>query len=290
MSDNNKDIDKVIDLLANATKSPRGKYSASETYKILEKIIFGKNKRLTLYRTIASAAAVAVICLLGWGIYQTQSVNMITVNTSAETKTVKLPDGTDITINHYSSVQYPEKFSKNIRQVSLTGEAYFEVAQNKEKPFVVKAADICVEVLGTHFNIEAYANDKEIKTTLLEGSVAVYDNENTTRVVLEPHQSAIYDKTNKQLLSQPEANALDEIAWKQGILIFNNIPLREITRQLSNYFGVNITIDNENLAQYKMTARFTHKESLDDILLLLKSAGSFEYTRTNEGIILKYKN
>lgn len=98
---------------------------------------------------------------------------MQTVSAGAAISVITLPDQTKVTLNRYSSLTYPDRFKEDRREVQLQGEAYFEVEKDARHPFVVKADPVEVEVLGTHFNVEAYPGDAEVKTTLLEGSVAV---------------------------------------------------------------------------------------------------------------------
>jgi len=144
-----------------------------------------------------------------------------------------------------------------------------------------------VEVLGTQFNVEAYADNPEIKTTLLEGSVAVY-NDFTPQIILKPNESATYNKEQKKLTHNDNEDAAGEIAWKDGKLIFANIAMEEIARQLSNHFGLTIRIQNPELKTFKMTGSFNSGETLDDILDLLKVAGEFEYRKTEPNILLIY--
>lgn len=271
--------DKILERLIASTRSPRGKYSAAESYKILEKRLFPNRSRILRLRFTAAAAAIALLCVMSWSVCQyMKPVAMCTVSTLANQQQVRLPDGTQVTLNHYSTLTYPEKFKAEVRKVELSGEAYFEVSKDKKHPFIVETAPVNVEVLGTHFNVEAYPNDPDVITTLLEGSVAVSNKQNTYRVILKPNESAIYNKVKGSLVCEAIDNAADDIAWREGKLIFNDLPLQEIARQLSNTFGVNITVSSKTLQDYRLTARFTNGEGLTEILDLLQTAGHFKYT------------
>lgn len=136
--------------------------------------------------------------------------------------------------------------------MTLKGEGYFEVSKSKEHPFIVQAEAVKVRVLGTHFNIEAYPGDPEVKTTLFEGSVAVSTASHPEGIVLRPNESAIYNKKKESLTREAEKNVSEEIAWQNGIFIFNHLPLQEIVRELSNSFGVKIKIENEKLRNYRL--------------------------------------
>ena len=130
-----------------------------------------------------------------------------------------------MTLNHFSSLTYPEKFKGEHREVNLKGEAYFEVTKNRKHSFIVQTESVNVEVLGTHFNVESYPDDPEVKTTLLEGSVAVSNKSNSVRIVLKPNKSAIYNKEKKSMTLEVSDRVAEEIAWRNGELIFTNLPL-----------------------------------------------------------------
>jgi transmembrane sensor len=138
-----------------------------------------------------------------------------------------LPDGSKVWLNAASSITYPVTFASNERRVTITGEAYFEVAKDKSKPFRVSADDVNIEVLGTHFNVNAYKDEGPVKTTLLEGSV----------------------KINKQIMKPGEAymdgkifltNVEQDVAWKNGVFNFNDQNLSQIMLQLSRWYDLEV--------------------------------------------------
>ena len=217
-------------------------------------------------------------------------VPLQTVSTLAETRSITLPDQTEIVLNRYSTLTYPERFRGKDRKVQLQGEAYFEVSKDAAHPFKVKAEAVIVQVLGTHFNIEAYPEDAQVKTTLLEGSVAVsLIGKEEERLVLSPNESAIYNKDKKSLTLHTEKDASEEIAWRNGTLLFKSIPLQEIVRQLSNAFHTDIRIEDADLQNYHMTATFSDGETLEEILSLLCRNQKFGYTKTNDTITITQK-
>ena len=240
---------------------------------------------------MASAAAVAVLCVLGWwAYYMFAPVPLQTVSTLAETRSITLPDQTEIVLNRYSTLTYPERFRGKDRKVQLQGEAYFEVSKDAAHPFKVEAEAVIVQVLGTHFNIEAYPEDAQVKTTLLEGSVAVsLIGKEEERLVLSPNESAIYNKDKKSLTLHSEKDASEEIVWRNGTLLFKSIPLQEIVRQLSNAFHTDIRIEDADLQNYHMTATFSDGETLEEILSLLCRNQKFGYTKTNDTITITQK-
>ena len=260
------------------------------SYQILEKRLPRPAHRLFSIRIFSAVAAIALFCYIGWSTYcYLKPAALQTVSTLADTRTIKLPDGTEVTLNHFSSLTYPEKFKGKHREVDLKGEAYFEVTKNREHSFIVQTESVNVEVLGTHFNVESYPDDPEVKTTLLEGSVVVSNKANSVRMVLKPNESAIYNKVKKSMTLEVSDRAAEEIAWRNGELVFTNLPLQEIARQLSNTFGVNISIADKALQNYRITARFSDGEGLDQILDLLHTVGKFNYSHNNEKITITTK-
>lgn len=285
------DFEKLLDKLTASTRSPRGRYAAPESWELLEKRISPPRKKFIVRRiatTAASVAASLLLCLVGWYTYDyLRPASMLTVSAQAEVTTVTLPEGTTVTLNRYSTLQYPDRFKGDNREVHLEGEAYFEVKKDKHHPFIVKAEEIQVQVLGTHFNVEAYPGDEQIRTTLLEGSVSV--NSPGEELLLSPHESAVYNRKEQTLEHETTPESGNEIAWREGIFLFDNLPLREIARQLSHAFGTQIDIATSELADYRIRARFTNKESLEQILDLLQGAGNFSYTKTNGTISIRAK-
>lgn len=275
---NNKEqrIEQVLDKLVASTRSPRGEFSMEATRPLLEKRIAARRRNRLLRVVSATAAAVALLCVLGWNAYNYMApADMIVVSTLAGTKVVQLPDGTEVTLNHYTSLTYPDRFKGEHRQVSLKGEAYFAVTKDKSHPFIVQTDEVDVRVLGTLFNVEAYPRDELVSTTLFEGSVAV-DTESGNNLILKPGERAVYDKTARRLSKSGVPEMSDEIAWKSGALIFSHTSLKEIGRQLSNTFNVEIVIEDKQLEERKLTSRFIHGETLDTILSLLQNVGEFE--------------
>lgn len=153
-----------------------------------------------------------------------------------------LADGTGVWLNAASSIKYPVAFTGAYREVEISGEAYFEVAHNPARPFRVKSNAQVVEVLGTHFNINAYSDEMAVKTTLLEGSVKVTPNNNGTSKLLKPGQQAALSGS---ALSVESANVEEATAWKNGYFRFNNEKIRNIMRQLSRWYDIDVQYDGD---------------------------------------------
>ncbi len=183
---------------------------------------------------------------------------------------VTLSDGTKVWLNAASSLSYPTVFSGKQRRVELKGEAYFEVAENAKKPFLLKVNDdIHIEVLGTHFNVMAYHDEAEVKATLLEGSIKV--SKNSSSSLLEPGQQAIIGKGN--LIKLANVNTEEAVAWKNGYFMFNDEPLESIMRKISKWYAVDIVYENmpDNLHFGGMVSRSKNISSVLKIMELTKN-------------------
>lgn len=164
------------------------------------------------------------------------SFNTLSTPTGGQYNIV-LADGTKVYLNTVSSIKYPTQFNGDQRIVELEGEAYFEVAKNKNKPFIVKSRNQSIEVLGTHFNVHAYNNESFIKTTLLEGSVAV--NYKNQKAILKPgQQSNVSEDFNKIAIRKVDTEAA--IAWKNGRFKFDNADLKTVMKQLERWYGIKV--------------------------------------------------
>lgn len=284
------ELEKTLNKLIASTRSPRGRFSAAASYPQLERMLKAHSRRLVLVRTFATAAAVALLCLSVWTAYlYMQPVAIQTVSTLAETRTVSLPDGTSVTLNHYSTLTYPERFKSDNREVELNGEAYFEVSKDKKHPFIVQTEAVDVRVLGTQFNVDAYRDSPDVRTTLLTGSVAVSNKSNSEHMILKPNEIAIYNKVEKKLTRKLLEDATDEISWRHGEFIFDDVPLRDIARELSNSFGTTIQITDPTLQSYRISARFRNGEDLETILSVLQDAGYFNYSHNDKQITITAK-
>lgn len=193
-----------------------------------------------------------------------------------------LPDGTKVWLNAASSIRYPIVFTGNDRKVDITGEAYFEVAKNKNKPFIVAThSGTEIEVLGTHFNINSYDNEETINTTLLEGSVRVSNKEG--RIVLTPGQQA--QSTNTALTVKKQVNVAQVMAWKNGQFDFNNASLREVMRQLERWYNIEVEYA-PGVKNYEFVGKMDRELSLQEVLKGLEmSEVRFEITNERKIIV-----
>ena len=279
------ELEEILNQLIASTRSPRGRFSAAASYPELEKRLKSHTRHLTLIRTFSAAAAVALLCLSVWTAYlYMQPVTIQTVSTLAETRTVCLPDGSTVTLNHYSSLSYPEKFKSDKREVKLNGEAYFEVSKNKELPFVVSTGKLSVKVLGTKFNLKSYEEDSELKVTLKEGAVKVGDFLiDAAPVELKPNQRFTLRKADLSMqVDSVDASHIDN--WRNGAMTFDKVPLEEIAKELKRLYNIPIRIESDKLKQIVYYSDFQENVSVEKVLEILSSGNKFRYEIKSEEI------
>lgn len=195
------------------------------------------------------------------------SYNTISTPRAAQYQLV-LSDGTKVWLNAASSLRYPTDFTGKERSVELTGEGYFEVSKNKEKPFIVRTYGMEVSVLGTHFNIMAYEDENAIQTTLLEGIVNVrYDKQSD---LLKPGKQAILNR-EKNNLTESNANVNQAVAWKNGYFYFERTDVNEIMRQVSRWYDLDIVYEAQ-LPDMKFSGKIQRRLPLSGIAHLLESS------------------
>ncbi len=177
-----------------------------------------------------------------------------------------LADGTKVYLNAVSSIKYPTQFNGDKRLVELEGEAYFEVAKNKNKPFIVKSEKQSIEVLGTHFNVHAYANESVVKTTLLEGSVAVsFKNQKS---ILKPgEESNVSDSFTKIKIREVDTD--EAIAWKNGRFKFDNADLKTVMRQLERWYGIKVEYRGD-VSDVRFSGGTFMNKNLSEVLKVLE--------------------
>ncbi|WP_293787841.1 FecR family protein [uncultured Pedobacter sp.] len=180
---------------------------------------------------------------------------------------VTLPDGTKVWLNAATTLKYPYAFAKNERLVELNGEAYFEVSKDRIRPFRVKTASQTVEVLGTHFNINAYRDEAVFKTTLLEGAVKVSTPSGS--VNLHPGEQSLLNATNERLSLNEQADIDKEMAWKNNVFAFDNDDLRSIMRQISRWYDVDVVYEGK-ITSEKYVGEIPRNSNLAEVFKILE--------------------
>ena len=157
--------------------------------------------------------------------------------------TITLADGTTVSLDAMSSVRFPTAFNGNTREVTTTGQVYFEVAHDAAKPFRVHTKGQTVEVLGTHFNINAYDEESALKTTLLQGSIRI--TQNGQSALLKPGEQSQISPTNNKITVIQDADVDEAIAWKNGFFQFNNSNIKDVMSQLSRWYDVEVQYEGK---------------------------------------------
>lgn len=184
--------------------------------------------------------------------------------------TLRLPDGTNVWLNAASSIRFPTVFAGKERKVEIKGEAYFEVAKNPKMPFRVLADDMEVEVLGTGFNINAYADETAKLTTLIEGSVKIIKGKSSA--LLRPGQQAKVN-TNENIDLSNNVNVDEVIAWKKGLFLFNATNIESIMRQVSRWYDVDVDYKIPASSGLRFTGIVSRRDNVDQILKIMELTG-----------------
>lgn len=180
-----------------------------------------------------------------------------------------LADGTKVWLNAGSTIKFPINFTGRERVVELSGEAYFEVAHDSSRPFKVTAAGQLVQVLGTHFNINAYQDENAVKTTLLQGSVKVYGKNQTPgvpEVIIKPNEQAVF-KNNR--LSKITVDAEAFVAWKEGRILFKNADIHDVMRKISRWYNVEVEYQGQ-LGNDTYNGEIPRNAAFSEVLKILK--------------------
>lgn len=181
--------------------------------------------------------------------------------------TVILSDGTKVMLNSASSLTFPASFGEGDRWVELSGEAYFEVAKQKSKHFKVISGLQTVEVLGTHFNVNAYADEGSIKTTLLEGAVKV--STPVAATLIEPGEQAVWNKADGNALFRRRANTAKEMAWVNGVFSFEGDDLAAVMRQVSRWYDVDVVYSGK-ISEEKYFGEIARNSKLSAVFKILE--------------------
>lgn len=238
-------------------------------------------RRQYIYLGLAASLLVCVV-VLTWRLSGNKMANGQQKTAVAATEktrqsrhqTINLPDGTRVTLNENSKLDYPASFYQSTRDVYLTGEAFFDVKHDAKKPFLVHTGKFVTRVLGTAFNIRAYPGDAAMAVTVARGKVQVQsDSTKKTLGVLSAGDQLVIDKTSAQTL-YTRANIEKELEWKANDMVFDNATVDEAAIALSNRFGVTFHFQNELLRHCRFTADFSNdslKQSLDVICTLINA-------------------
>lgn len=199
---------------------------------------------------------------------------------------VTLPDGTKVWLNAVSSIRFPTSFTTKERKVTVTGEVYFEVAENPSQPFIVNANNTQIKVLGTHFNVNAYSNEAETKTTLLEGSIKVVPVSNDKNaLVIAPGEQAKVNSDGKIFLVK-EADTDEIMGWKNGLFVFHDDDLQTVMRRLSRWYNIRVEYKNNNIPSSHFTGAIRREVNLSEVFKMLELTGGAVFDIEDKKVIV----
>ncbi len=200
-----------------------------------------------------------------------------------------LPDSTVVWLNSNTTLQYPEEFTASTREVTLDGQAYFEVAKNKEKPFIVHAGEMQVEVLGTHFQVANYSHKSSVEAVLVEGSVKVAGCGMENAVMLEPGQLLKYSRRSGEA-NVSEVNTANYTNWTNGRIRFDNTNLGDIILNLEQWFATDIACDPQLAQSIKVSFTVRIGDTLDEILESMSMVAPIKCRKTDDVIEIMPNN
>jgi ferric-dicitrate binding protein FerR (iron transport regulator) len=302
---------------------PKRQILSNDDRELTKPISDNRNKKAAVIIASASFIILAILVALNFLKPVARQANIVSpkqsskaiseVSTKNGSKTnLILPDGTKVWMNAGSNLSYDSAYGKNIREVSLSGEAFFDVVKNKEKPFVIHASKINIKVLGTEFNVKSYPSDKTIEASLIRGSIEVtFRDKPNKKIILKPNEKIIVEnnvRTESKIIRpslQKEGNALDaaadiaitnltyehktgaiiETSWVENNLIFQDQSFEEIAKLLERWYGVSIKFENNQLKENHLTGSFKN-ETIRQALDALKFTASFNYEINNNNITI----
>ena len=263
-----------------------------------------RGKLIRIIKGISSVAAILLLAIGGWLLWNSWNasppghVNSVSTRNGSKSK-IELPDGTQVWLNAGSNIKYNEEYGKENREITLTGEAYFDVVHNEKKPFIIHTPKMNVKVLGTIFNVKAYPNDEVTEAALIRGSIEVtFPDRPQERLILKPNDkitivngevsgnNRLTDRRSdkekpaiavSKVSYQPADSAIIETSWVNNKLIFRSKTFEELSKDMERWFNVTVQVKDSAILQKKFTGTFSN-ESITDALYALSLSSPFEYT------------
>lgn len=256
----------IDDKVSNAKKNIDARITAFENLKI---------RKLFVIKVMRVAAVLVIIATSTVFLYQNMvskkmaTVTYTTIKTSAsKRKKVVLIDGTVVWLNSKSAISFNNHFNEKTRDITLSGEAFFEVTKNKDIPFFVNSEGVRTKVLGTSFNIEAYPEDDNVNVALITGKIWIKAPDGNSKVLV-PNQCISYSKSKNHLSPVHIENLENYTAWKDGKIVFNNIAFGDACKKLERLFNVSIHIKNKEIYQTNINGNFTVDQQPKAVLEIL---------------------
>jgi ferric-dicitrate binding protein FerR (iron transport regulator) len=287
---NSKKIEEYREILEKTKNYPKG--FDPEVYSALSKVhkkagIFPSEKSLPRYTLLRKIAAVAVLIIGLTGLIYIQfntKEEFAKYSGTNEIREIVLPDSSHVWLNEYSSLQVPLVFAKKQRKVILKGEAYFEIKRNEHKPFLISAGNTITKVLGTSFNIKFDTLSGNVSVIVNTGKVEFCRTANNSeKVILTPTYQGFYVDSSAKVFSSVNTDK-NYLAWKTGVLTFDNTPLIEVCGELSQHFKKHIKTAG-NISDKALTGTFNN-EKLEDILNTIQLVLDVKVKTTDAEIII----
>ena len=247
--------------------------------------VISMKKRSALLVSRIAVAAILVLALSFGGIFISRRTGYHAFLTENNTETIILPDVSKVTLNAYSNVQYKKHFRKDLRKISLEGEAFFEVEKDASRPFVILVDGVEVKVLGTSFNVKAYKDNSEIEVIVSTGQVALTrPGETPESIILKPGNKGIFSRSDQSLTISRDIDR-NYLAWKTRSLVFEDQSLIEVVQILNRVYNSRITVTSDSLKNARITSSFNN-QTLDAILNVLAATLDFDVEKSNGQILI----
>jgi transmembrane sensor len=312
-------FNKHLQRMSNHFSEPVLQYESEAPESTLEKT----SRSRGVVKMIAWLSAAAAAIVLGWYAYcyipfgtskNNAALAQNTVSTKRGSKSkIQLPDGTQVWLNADSKITYNENFQGNLREVQLSGEAFFDVVHDEDRPFVIHTNVIDVKVLGTAFNVRSYADEKNTETSLIRGSVEItLRNNPDKKIILKPNDKLIVDNmeakaetnspdvvrpkgthSNKATLltlgkvsfKESESSALETL-WVKNTLAFDKESLEEIAMKIERWYDVKVNIPDSKIRRVEYSGIFDN-EDLEQVMEALRMTGNFHYDINKKEVTIR---
>ncbi|HVU54876.1 MAG TPA: FecR domain-containing protein [Puia sp.] len=305
----NDALNRHLQRLSNHLSAPTLNYETAETAEEEEPATLpakrtGRKIYRLLWPVIGIAAAVALVFFISHpeviksDVVQQTAENTISTKPGSKSK-IQLPDGSQVWLNADSRITYNESFRGPFREVQITGEAYFDIAKDKDHPFIIHASSIDVRVLGTSLNIRSYTNEKNTEAVLIHGSIEVTLRSNPDKkIILLPNEKLVVQNGKAAVIKgtpsvqksedapvmtlgkahiEPKDTVAMDILWVKNKLAFDHETLEEVSRKIERWYAVKVTIPDEKLKHVEYTGVF-EDESLRQVMEALRWTGNFRYS------------
>ena len=273
-----------------------------------------KRKRFAALSAVLLVVAAGTVLILSKKeatvVVASEAMSSVATKNGNRTKIV-LPDGSQVWLNAGSNLDYNNSnFNKGLREVSLNGEAYFDVVKNSDQPFIIHTKKMDIKVIGTTFNVRSYSDEKFAEAALIKGSIEVTLKDRDQKIILNPNEKISVANEEPKAESKPEKinlvksnpvripqfvvneikpnptyNIIGEIAWTQNKLYFEDETLEDIVLMVERWFGKKVTIANESLKTVHYTGNFEN-ETMEEVLSYLKLSKSFNFRIGNDNVVI----